>query len=100
MITSGQSTHSQRDDRASGCAEFDPNIVIDKMSFAGTPGSPSTMASSMDFPFSRALQQLTLELRQMRYTSLQSRVTPQRTTTIAQWKQRLRKVESSRGPSV
>lgn len=47
MVTStGQSTTT------SGCAEYDPDIALDRMSFAGTPGSPSTIASSVDFSFS------------------------------------------------
>ena len=55
MVTSsGKSIHSPKDDTTSGCAEYDPDIVLDRMSFATTPGPPSTVASSMDLSISPA----------------------------------------------
>ncbi|KAL4243474.1 hypothetical protein ABKN59_001175 [Abortiporus biennis] len=60
MITASNSRHhegrrflrEQDEQTRSGCADYEPDIVIDKMSFAEKPEVPSTIGSSTDLSLS------------------------------------------------
>ncbi|CAL1695940.1 unnamed protein product [Somion occarium] len=59
MLTSGtDSLRSRREDAGSGCAEYDPNLVLDRMSFAETPEVSSTEASCTNLSLNPGLSTL------------------------------------------